>query len=154
MERLNRELKPAYAPLPDGAGSRAYNEAAFRHFLAIERRRAEYSNRSVLLVLVSLRSDTPRMQLPETTATAILCGLAEAVREVDFIGWFREGCVAGAVLAESSAAADSAHQLMVNRVRTILGNHLPSRYLNRLRVRVVKLSPPAAVIPAAASSGF
>lgn len=155
MERLNRESQPAYAPLPNGAGGRVYNEAAFRHFLAIERQRAEYSNRSVLLVLVSLRSDNGRSYLTEATATAILCGLTEAVREIDFVGWFREGRVAGAILAESSAAAaNRTHRLMADRVRQILGSRVPSRQSNRLRVRIVRLSPPAALIQTSASSGY
>ena len=152
MERVNRESHPAYAVFPSGAGARAYNEAAFRHFLAIERRRAEYSNRSVLLVLVSLRSDNGRVHMPEASATAILGGLAEAVREVDFVGWFREGRVAGAVLAQGSAG--DAHQLMARRVRQILGNRLSSKQSNRLRVRIVQLSAPDALMQVPASSAL
>ena len=155
MERVNHASHPAYTGFPNATGARAYNEAAFRHFLAIERSRAEYSNGSVLLVLVSLRSDGGRSHLPEATATAILSGLTEAVREVDFVGWFREGRVAGAVLAEGSAAATSrAHQLMAERVRQILGNRLSSRQSNRLRVRIVQLSAPAELIQAPTSSGY
>ena len=154
MDRLNRESHPAYAAFLNEAG-RAYNEPAFRHFLAIERRRAEYSNRSVLLLFVSLRFDNARPHMPEPTATAILGGLAEAVREVDFVGWFREGRVAGAVLAEGSVAAtDHAHQLMADRVRRILGNRLPARQSSRLRVRIVQLSTPAHRLQAPASSGY
>ena len=74
-----------------------YNERALRHFLEIERRRAERSGRSVLLMLVSLRAapgTSARMDV--SLAGRVFSGLSLCVREVDFIGWFRTQRVAAA----------------------------------------------------------
>jgi hypothetical protein len=147
MQRMMLEPPPAYSGFLDGAGGQAYNQAAFRHFLAIERRRAERSMRSVLLVLVSVRNSTRvGANLPVRTAAAIFRGLGESVREVDFVGWFREGRVAGAVLAEGkSTASDQTRQLMAERVTRTLVEHLPAHEAKNVRVRVLQLAPPGAM---------
>ena len=46
---------PAYSGFRGGQIGQAYNEAAFRYFLAVDRLRAERMQRSILLVLASIR---------------------------------------------------------------------------------------------------
>ena len=46
---------PGLSGLLPGAFGQAYNEAAFRYFLAVDRLRAERSQRVVILVLASVR---------------------------------------------------------------------------------------------------
>src|SRR5580765_4543145 len=103
------ESIPAYATLLGRRIARVYNEAAFRHFLAVDRWRAERSSRSFFLILVTIRQSSDRGpstgsgqadggggKIADATAAALFRGLDACVREVDFIGWFREGRVAAA----------------------------------------------------------
>lgn len=134
------ESLPAYSEFASGPGSQAYNETTFRHFLAIERRRAECSMRSALLILVTIRR-TPNT-LPDGTAAAIFRGLGDSIREVDFAGWFRQGRVVGALLAQStSTATDHARQLLADRVMQTLKHVLPADQFKLLSVRVIRLAP-------------
>jgi hypothetical protein len=134
------ESFPAFSEFASGAGGQAYNQAAFRHFLAIERRRAEASMHSVVLVLVTIRRHpSPSIPLVNGTAGAVFKALGEAVREIDFVGWFREGRVAGAVLAQGTVLNSKARQVMADRVRQTLAKRLPL-HAKHLRVRVVRLS--------------
>jgi hypothetical protein len=140
MQRMNLQSLPAYSGFPAGVDGQAYNEAAFRHFLAIERRRAEASMQSVLLVLVMIGRDAAGTSVRDATAAAIFRGLGESVREVDFVGWFREGRVAGAVLAQGTpASTEQARQLMADRVIRTLRKRLRPLLSKQLRVRVVHL---------------
>jgi hypothetical protein len=128
---------------PDGSGGNLYNEEAFRHFLALERTRAERSERSFLLLLVSLRkSPELGIHVPRAVSSLLFSGLALCVREVDFIGWYRDERVAGAVLAQGlDVPGSDAPARIVERVTQILSSRLPSTIAERLRVRVVQLGP-------------
>lgn len=131
---------PAFSRYRCGDLGLAYNELAFRHFLHIERRRAGRSSRSLLLVLVSQRmlSDA-RLPLGDA-ATAVFSVLGACVREVDFVGWFREDRVAAAVITLTGAASarEVARQIR-GRVSDRLHGQLPPRHRDRLRIRVVEL---------------
>jgi len=152
------ESRPAYSGFVSGVGRQAYNQAAFRHFLAIERLRAQTTSQTVLLVLVSgRRVPGAAISLSDATAASVFRGLGESVREVDFVGWFREGRVAGAVLAPTAGAAgDEAQQLMAERVMQTLIKHLSMSQASNLRVRVVRLASYGAdqSEPARALSGY
>jgi hypothetical protein len=98
---VSAELALAYTAFRSGAEASVHNEAAFRHFLAIERRRAELAGRSVLLVLVSLRTTPGRSRrLTPHAAGAIFAALGSSVRDGDFVGWFRDGHVAAAAVIQ------------------------------------------------------
>jgi hypothetical protein len=118
-----------------------YNEEAFRHFLTVERMRAERSERSFLLLLVSFRKSPDHgVRVPRTVCSSLFSGLALCVREVDFIGWYRDRVVAGAVLAQGLDEPDTAAPArIIERVTSVLTERLPSRIAERLRVRVVHL---------------
>ena len=129
---------PAYSRF-NGPIGRAYNEAAFRYFLAVDRLRANRSRRLLLLVLASVREAPGRSaQLSETTAAVIFAGLAASVREVDFVGWFYEGRVAGAVLAQGVGAADQ-RVAIGTRILATLRTSLPRNPSRNVRVRVIRL---------------
>lgn len=119
----------------------AYNEAAFRYFLAVERARALRSQRFLYLVLVSLRQNRAyKTTLPDATAKALLRGLHASIREIDFLGWYLEGQVAAAVLAQSvSAPRDGAASAITDRVVSALQKRLTAADSKDLRVRVVRL---------------
>jgi hypothetical protein len=150
------ESLPSYSGFASGAAGQAYNQTAFRHFLAIERRRAERSGRPLLLVLVALRGNHADDRLSGATAAAIFRGLGETVREVDFVGWFREGMVAGAVLTQGGTAAETTRATVAERVTRVLRAHLPASVGRRVRVRVVRFEPRTVAdrqAPAALASG-
>jgi hypothetical protein len=152
------ESLPSYSEFPSGTAGQAYNQTAFRHFLAIERRRAERTGRPLLLVLVALRARTAGGKLTNATSAGIFRGLGETVREVDFVGWFREGVVAGAVLTQGGGtASEPARGQVAQRVMQSLRAHVPVGQLRNLRVRVVRFEPRTAAhgqhAPAALASG-
>ena len=131
---------PAYYAFRGGQVAQAYNEAAFRHFLAVDRWRAARSMRSLLLVLVTVRqSGGPRARLTDATAAALFSGLAACVREVDFTGWYREGHVAAAVLAQGVKVSHDVPRLIAERVLPELRKRLSADQSRNVRVRVVRL---------------
>jgi hypothetical protein len=127
--------------LEDRAGQ-AYNEQAFRHFLTIERKRAARASRSFLLLLVSLRKEPgASVTITSKAAARLFSGLALSVREVDFIGWYRQERVAGAVLTQGLGMPDAAAVRAIGeRVTQVLNQRLSRREARRLRVRVLQLS--------------
>jgi hypothetical protein len=119
----------------------AYNEAAFRHFLDVECARAQRSHRVLYLVLVAIRKSLGRSaQLTNATADALFWGLGVSIREVDFVGWYREGEVAAAVLAQGMKTADAGvASVIADRVLVELKKRLSTVQSSNLRVRVVQL---------------
>ena len=131
---------PAYSAFECGSLGLAYNEIAFRHFLAIERRRAERARRQLLVVLVNLKmSRTSRAPLGPRMSGQIFKVLGNCVREVDFVGWHREGKVAGAVVGLGSGAAANVQRLLAERVGKALTSQISRDQVMQLRVRVVRL---------------
>lgn len=125
----------------EGRAGDVYTEGAFRHFLEVERVRALRSGRTFFLLLISLRRGSERgVQFAPGVAANLLAGLGHCVREVDFIGWYRDRRVAGAVLAQGleEPGADASRRI-VERVTRVLGERLPRSVADRLRVRVVTL---------------
>jgi hypothetical protein len=136
---MELQSNPGYTTFHGGVAGLAYNEAAFSHFLAIERRRAERSRRSILLVLVSAQSHAGRPAvLSQAAATDLFARLGASVREVDFVGWYREGRVAAAVLTQQGPVSSEIRDRVVNRVTSAVS--IPALAAHgRLRVRVVSL---------------
>src|SRR5438128_9964494 len=85
----------------EGRLGQAYNEQAFRYFLAIERKRSERSGHPFLLLLVDLKEqEGAKASLDSMVANNLFSNLRLCLRETDFVGWYREERVAGAVLIE------------------------------------------------------
>jgi hypothetical protein len=119
----------------------AYNEAAFRHFLALEVKRAERSGRVVLLLLISYGEAEAEGTMPSTVAAGIFGALSGSVRDVDFIGWYRTGRVIGAVLIQSGEVLSSTAAGRVNaRIGGYLRQCLPARFGARIHLRVVHMA--------------
>lgn len=127
---------PGYTAYRTGTAGVVHNEPAFRYFLALERRRAERAGRSVLLALVSLRSTPGRsQQLTSRAASAIFRALGSSVREVDFVGWFRDGHVAAAALIQRGRPEPN---VIAARIANTLKRELAEAATD-LRLRVVPL---------------
>ena len=132
---------PVHAGFRSGQVCEVYNEAAFWHFLAVERSRAHRSQRFLYLVLVAIRESLGRSaKLTNTTSAAVFRGLGVSVREVDFVGWYREGHIAAAVLLQGVKVSDAGvTPIIADRVRGELKKGLTATELKNLRVRVVRL---------------
>jgi hypothetical protein len=119
----------------------AYNQEAFRYFLQIERRRAELSGRPFLLLLIDLNKRAiGGAPLCDGIADSVFDVLSSCLRDTDFVGWFREGRIAGGVLTQDSADTDSANRdRVLGRVRAALATNLPAQAIHNTRVRVFQL---------------
>jgi hypothetical protein len=116
----------------------AYSEEVFRYFLAVEQERSKRSTRPFLLLLFELKKQT---ETPDSfdaaLAAALFSGLSRRLRETDFVGWYREGRVIGAVLTQfSKGPGTKVAYLVVQRVLSELGRCLPPDALERLQMRV------------------
>jgi len=131
----------------EGRFFQAYNQEAFRYFLALERERAQRSSRSLLLLLARVTGPSPARQRTMDAAVAekLFSGLWLSTRETDFIGWFHEGRIAGAVLTQrpDASSGDMSREIHA-RVSRVLNETLPRRARHQLRLRVFQLKPGAA----------
>jgi hypothetical protein len=127
---------PGYTDHDGGAAGGVHNESAFRYFLGIELRRAARSGHCVLLVLVSVReSNGGTVKLAPLAASTVFAALGASVREVDFVGWFREGRVAAAALVQRVDPSANARQQIVSRVmKTLSKGRLATAGSTRVRV--------------------
>ena len=126
---------------PESRPEHVYNEEAFRYFLDIERKRSELSTRPFLLLLIDLKHQSvSHGQIDSAASRKLFSALSRCVRETDFIGWYRKGQVAGAVLTQhadtpSTDVSDTVRQ----RIARALDEALPSHLGDRLQVRVYQL---------------
>jgi len=122
----------------EGRLGQAYNEQAFRSFLAIERKRSERSGCPFLLLLVDLKEQSGvSVRIDPIVAAKLFSALWLCLRETDCIGWYREERVAGAVLTElGDRHPTEVCRLIGQRVSGVLSEGLPANVARRLQVRV------------------
>ena len=75
------------------------DESCFCLTIRLERKRAERSQRSFLLLLLDLTTliaGDPKRKMPEKIASV----LSSSIRETDVIGWYRSGAVLGILFSE------------------------------------------------------
>ena len=113
-----------------------YNEQAFRHLLAIERKRSERSGCPFLLLLIDLKEqEGASTRLDSMVANTLFSNLWFCLRETDFVGWYREEHVAGALLIElGNRRPTEVSRMIGERVRDRLYERLPSGIARRLQV--------------------
>jgi hypothetical protein len=115
----------------------AYNESAFHYFLVLERKRAELSRRPFLLLLVDLPDATHRGLGAPALASRVLSALSETVRETDFVGWYVENQVIGAVLTQRlDTPLVTIRSEVTHRIRERLSVHLPQHLIKAMRMGV------------------
>ena len=131
----------------EGRVGQAYNEAAFRHFLTIERVRFERSGCPFLLLLATLDDQQGVTgALDRQLAATVFSAFRLCLRETDFVGWFREDRVAGAVLTEISGRPPvEVSRLVGERVRKAVGDRLSGDAVGRLGVHLY-IGEPASVV--------
>jgi hypothetical protein len=121
----------------EGNLGQAYNEEAFRYFLANERKRSERSGRPFVLLLVNLKQEPGRgAGIDPTVARELFSGLWASLRETDFIGWYREERIAGALLLEfQDGIWRDVSSMIVQRVTAGIRERLSTNVALRLQVR-------------------
>jgi hypothetical protein len=119
----------------------ACNEEAFRHFLAIERKRSRRSGRRFILLLVGLKKRRRLVgRFDADVAAKLFACLWLSLRESDVVGWFRDGRVAGALLMQAGEApGTNITDLVCGKVRLSLEESLPADFVRRLDVRAFRL---------------
>src|ERR1700737_1798763 len=124
----------------DGTASGAYNEAAFRYFLALEQKRAHRANRRFLLLLMDLNVRQTSVGIEPDVARRLFTNLSRYLRETDFVGWYHDGRVVGAVLTQHAAEPGSdAWQVVAGRITRALGESLAADVAESVQVRVHQL---------------
>jgi len=118
----------------------AYNEQAFQHFLTIERKRSEGSTRPFLLLLVEFEKHLGlSVPVDDEVASRLFAALAEALRDTDVIGWYREHRIAGAVLTDLGEGPQAVMPTIASRVRALLQRRLPVHLASLVQVRLYQL---------------
>lgn len=115
-----------------------YGEPAFHYFLNIERARSIRSARLCVLLRVDLKDGhgVPT-QLSTATSERLFVALAQSVRETDFVGWYEDQRVAGAVLTEvAEDPQNDSIRRTLDRIRRRFETTIPVAMSSRLDIRV------------------
>jgi hypothetical protein len=128
----------------EGRRGPVYNEEAFRYLLAIEQKRSQRADRPLFLLLVDPDGHLGMSASFDTlVARQLFAGLCHCLRETDFVGWYREGRVAGAVVTASQRESGTdVPRLVVQRVTRMLGAIFAPDIARRLCVRIYRDPPP------------
>jgi hypothetical protein len=134
-------LEPCSCGLAMAGHGDAYNEEAFHHFLAVERKRSELSGRPFLLLLVEFeKSPGLSSHIDSSLAAQMFSGLGQGLRDTDVIGWYRDNRVAGAVLTDLDEVSEqSVRQQVTRRVSAALRESVSAAVASRVRVCVYEL---------------
>jgi hypothetical protein len=102
-------------------------EPAFHRLISLERRRAERSRKSFLLVLV----DAGRR--PFDVSEKPLAALMPMTRETDIVGWYKEGTIAGVLFTEiAEDDLGSTTRAIMNRVSKTLKSNLTAQQFGKV----------------------
>jgi hypothetical protein len=118
--------------------SGAYNQEAFRYLLERESKRSERSGRFCQILFVYSTDEHGRIvQMNFGVAKIVIAAASRSFRETDYIGWYRDGRIVGAVLTvlaqESMALVPTQLQpRLVECLRAELG----IEEFSRLQIRV------------------
>ena len=107
----------------------------FRSVLVRERRRADRSDRSLILVLVGLAGGLDRA--PARIWRAVSKALDACKRDTDVMGWFEQDQAVGIILPEIPGTATSFLRELETRVRRELAGALEADELRQLSVRLL-----------------
>jgi len=126
-----------------GRDGRAFNEEAFQYLLDVEQRRSEHSRRPFLLLLADVRTPVgTSRRLERSIASDLLSCLWRCLRDTDFVGWYRDQRVAGAILTQHGEVSGAVAAVRAfQRVQEAFAADLPPHVAQRLQVRVYQVPP-------------
>ena len=119
----------------------AYKQEAFRYLLESESKRSERSGHFCQILLVYWTDAEGRIvQMDSHVAETVMAASSRSFRETDYIGWYHDGRIVGAVLTvlvqESMAQVASHFQ---KRLAEVLQSELSIEASRRLQIRVCLL---------------
>ncbi len=118
----------AMASVASRSESGAYNEEAFRHLLAIESKRSEQSGRYWQIILVHWTdAQGVIVQMNSDIAPKVIAASFRSLRETDYVGWYRDGRIIGAVLTVLAKEA-------MTQVATRFKSHLEEIILGEIGI--------------------
>jgi hypothetical protein len=123
VKRLSERMEGMGYVTPTGV----YGEEAFRHILESESERSRRSGHSYQILLVSCaNAQGTIVPMEPAIAKRLIAALSRNLRDTDYIGWYREGCVLGGVLTVfgPNSDADVSSRLrprLVEILRDVLG---------------------------------
>ena len=119
-------LSEAMKGMASFAQSGAYNQEVFRYLLERETKRSERSGYFCRILLVHrTNAQGAIMQMDSHIAKTVMAVLSRSLRETDYIGWYREGRIAGAVLT-----------VLVQESITQVSTHLQPRLVKIIRAKL------------------
>ncbi len=98
MARIRKNSKPSFKQVPQSNPAPFLEENLFQQVLALERKRAERSGNTSLLVKIEIRhfAETEK----DIIASQIDVLLGPVIRETDIKGWYEPGSVIGVIFTE------------------------------------------------------
>jgi hypothetical protein len=132
------KLKEAMKGMASISQSGAYNQEAFRYLLDSESKRSKRSGRFCQILLIFSTDAQGRIvQMDSYVAKTVMAALPRSLRETDYIGWYRDGHIVGAVLTvlvQETMAQVTAH--LQPRLEEIIQAELGVEETSRLQIRV------------------
>jgi hypothetical protein len=134
VSRLSEAIKGRASLSQSGA----YNQEAFRYLLETESKRSERSGHfSRILLMYSTDAQGRIVLMDSRVAKAVMAASSRSLRETDYIGWYRDGHIVGAVLTvlvQETMAQVSTH--LKPRLVGIIRAELGVEETSRLQIRV------------------
>jgi len=141
IERRTSPPRPMGDRRARQAGAQLIGQDLLRGVLVRERRRADRSDRPLMLVLVGLASGLE--SAPARTWRAVSQALDACKRDTDVMGWFEQDQAIGVILPEIPATAAAFVHELETRVRRDLARTLEPDALQDLSVRLLMHPGPA-----------
>jgi lipopolysaccharide/colanic/teichoic acid biosynthesis glycosyltransferase len=141
IERRTSPPRPMGHRRARQSGAQLIGQDLFRGVLVRERRRADRSDRPLMLVLVGLSGDLE--SAPARTWGAVSQALDACKRDTDVMGWFEQDQAIGVMLPEIPATGAAFVHELETRVRRELARTLEPQALQQLSMRLLAHPGPA-----------
>lgn len=138
--RKSTFVKAAVQGEPAASKREMLNEQEFIQLLVLERKRSERSGRQFLLMLLSgwsVFESTQASNARQQVASALL----RSTRETDFVGWYKDGTVMGAIFTELGEPADEAVEAVSVRIHEAIKNDVAAEDVSQVDI-TFHLFPP------------
>jgi hypothetical protein len=108
------------------------NSKLFQRFLAIEKKRAERSRTSFMLVVLNVKN-LVQVQSERKSLAPMEQAVFSAIRNTDFVGWYDESETSlGIVFTEIAEPTKGIASTIIDRVRLALSTYISARVLSSI----------------------
>ena len=131
---------PAFGSAQEDRTGQSYNQAAFRYFLTLERKRSERAGRPFALLLVDLEKPAGALRpLEPGVASRLFETLRSHLRDTDILGWYQDGHVVGAMLTHDvHFTGTDVQRAIEDRVGRAIRESLQGEDSHRVQIRVLE----------------